>query len=155
MKIYYSTKFEKEYKKLPKKIKSVAEKKEKLFRKDPYSTQLKIHKLTVLVYDRGRGDYIEKMFYCYNDTTDKIINLQSKLKISHSQTRECRKIAEVNGRLCVQDKCKIISDMEFCVNACQNEAFINIHCDDKDSQLDALRKDLYSTVEKNCKELSN
>ena len=110
---------------------------------------------SVLVYDHDHADYIEKMFYCYNDTTNKIINLQSKIKISHSQTRECRKIAEVNGRLCVQEQCKIISDMEFCVNACQNGAFINIHCDDKDNQLDALRKDLYLTVGKNCKELSN
>lgn len=46
MKIYYSTKFEKEYRKLPKKIKLAAEKKEKLFRKDPYFAQLKTHKLT-------------------------------------------------------------------------------------------------------------
>lgn len=46
MKIYYSGKFEKEYKKLPKKIKLFAEKKEKLFRKDPFYSQLKTHKLT-------------------------------------------------------------------------------------------------------------
>lgn len=46
MKIYYSTKFGKEYKKLPKKIKLAAEKKESLFREDPFSPQLKTHKLT-------------------------------------------------------------------------------------------------------------
>ena len=46
MKIYYSSKFEKEYKKLSKKVKLVAEKKEKLFRKDPFNPQLKTHKLT-------------------------------------------------------------------------------------------------------------
>lgn len=46
MKIYYSSKFEKEYKKLPQKIKLLAEKKEKLFRKDPYTPSLKTHKLT-------------------------------------------------------------------------------------------------------------
>lgn len=46
MKIYYSTKFAKEYKKLPKKIKLAAEKKEKLFRENPYYPQLKTHKLT-------------------------------------------------------------------------------------------------------------
>ncbi len=46
MKIYYSTKFGKEYKKLPKKIKLAAEKKENLFREDPFSPQLKTHRLT-------------------------------------------------------------------------------------------------------------
>lgn len=46
MKIYYSTKFSKEYKKLPKKIKLTAEKKEELFRENPFSPQLKTHKLT-------------------------------------------------------------------------------------------------------------
>lgn len=46
MRIYYSSKFEKEYRKLPKKVKISAEKKEKLFRKDPFSPALKTHKLT-------------------------------------------------------------------------------------------------------------
>lgn len=46
MKIYYSSKFAKEYKKLPLKIKKLAEKKEKLFRQDPFHPQLKTHKLT-------------------------------------------------------------------------------------------------------------
>lgn len=45
MKIYYSTKFAREYKKLPGKIKLVAEKKEKIFRKNPFHHQLKTHKL--------------------------------------------------------------------------------------------------------------
>lgn len=46
MKIYYSSRFEKAYKKLPKKVKLEAEKKEKVFRKDPYTPSLKTHKLT-------------------------------------------------------------------------------------------------------------
>ena len=46
MKIFYSTKFAKEYKKLPLKVKRAAEKKEKIFRKDPFAPQLKTHKLT-------------------------------------------------------------------------------------------------------------
>lgn len=46
MKIYYSSKFEKEYKKLPKKVKLTAEKKEKLFRQDPFCPSLKVHRLT-------------------------------------------------------------------------------------------------------------
>lgn len=45
MKIYYSSKFAKEYKKLPQKIKLIAEKKEKVFRKDPHENSLKTHSL--------------------------------------------------------------------------------------------------------------
>ena len=45
MKIYYSSKFAKEYKRLPKKIKLLAEKKELVFRKNPHETSLKTHKL--------------------------------------------------------------------------------------------------------------
>lgn len=46
MKIYYSSKFAKEYKKLPTKIKVAAEKKEKIFRLDPFDARLKTHKLS-------------------------------------------------------------------------------------------------------------
>jgi len=46
MKIYYSSKFAREYKKLPLKVKLSAEKREKVFRKDPFAAQLKTHKLT-------------------------------------------------------------------------------------------------------------
>jgi addiction module RelE/StbE family toxin len=46
MKIYYSSKFAKEYKKLSYKVKLSAEKREKIFRKDPFDPQLKTHKLT-------------------------------------------------------------------------------------------------------------
>lgn len=46
MKICYSSKFAKEYKRLPDKIKAKAEEKEKLFRKNPYHSRLKTHKLT-------------------------------------------------------------------------------------------------------------
>ncbi|MFQ5452124.1 MAG: type II toxin-antitoxin system YafQ family toxin [Candidatus Paceibacterota bacterium] len=45
MRIYYSSTFEKEYRKLPKKIKHKAEKGEKIFRKDPFNPRLKTHKL--------------------------------------------------------------------------------------------------------------
>lgn len=45
MKIYYSSKFAKEYKKLPSIIKNLAQKKEIIFRKDPYEAQLKTHRL--------------------------------------------------------------------------------------------------------------
>lgn len=46
MKIIYSPRFAKEYKQLPIKIKLQAEKKEGIFRKDPFTSSLKTHKLT-------------------------------------------------------------------------------------------------------------
>ena len=46
MTIYYSSKFAKEYKSLPERIKMQAERKEQLFRLDPHNPQLKTHKLT-------------------------------------------------------------------------------------------------------------
>ncbi len=45
MKIYYSGKFGREYRKLPLTVKKVAEQKEKIFRKDPFDPRLKTHKL--------------------------------------------------------------------------------------------------------------
>ncbi|MDP3710804.1 MAG: type II toxin-antitoxin system mRNA interferase toxin, RelE/StbE family [bacterium] len=45
MKIYYSSKFEREYKKLPRNIKLLAEEKEIIFRKNPADPRLKTHKL--------------------------------------------------------------------------------------------------------------
>jgi len=46
MKIYYSSKFAREYKRLPRRVKTAAEKKETVFRKDPFDKALKTHKLT-------------------------------------------------------------------------------------------------------------
>lgn len=46
MRIYYSSKFAREYKKLPIKIKKIAEKKEKIFRQNPFEPRLKTHRLT-------------------------------------------------------------------------------------------------------------
>jgi len=45
MDIIYSSKFAREYKKLPKEIKSIAEKNEIIFRKNPLDPRLKTHKL--------------------------------------------------------------------------------------------------------------
>lgn len=45
MKIIYSSKFAREYKKLPNNIKDAAEEHEALFRKDPFDPKLKTHKL--------------------------------------------------------------------------------------------------------------
>lgn len=46
MNIYYSKTFQKQYKKLPLQVKLLAEKKESIFRLDPYDPSLKTHKLT-------------------------------------------------------------------------------------------------------------
>ena len=45
MRIYYSSKFEREYAKLPKEIKVLAEEKETMFRKTPFAPKLNAHKL--------------------------------------------------------------------------------------------------------------
>ena len=45
MPILYSSKFEREYKRLPQYAKEKAEEKEKLFRADPFDPKLKTHKL--------------------------------------------------------------------------------------------------------------
>lgn len=45
MEIVYSSKFAREYKKLPERVKDLAEKKEKIFRKNPLDKRLKTHKL--------------------------------------------------------------------------------------------------------------
>jgi len=46
MTVYYSSKFAREYKRLPQKIKKQAENKELIFRKDPFHSSLNTHKLT-------------------------------------------------------------------------------------------------------------
>lgn len=45
MEIIYSSKFAREYKKLPNSIKDVAEEQEKIFRENPFDPRLKTHKL--------------------------------------------------------------------------------------------------------------
>jgi mRNA interferase YafQ len=45
MEIIYSSKFAREYKKLPKDVKALAEEQEIIFRKDPLDPRLKTHKL--------------------------------------------------------------------------------------------------------------
>ncbi len=45
MKIIYTSKFAREYKKMSKKVQLLAEEKEKIFRKDPFASILNTHKL--------------------------------------------------------------------------------------------------------------
>jgi len=44
MKIFYSSKFAREYRKLPLRVKKIAEKKEQIFRKNPFDSKLRAHK---------------------------------------------------------------------------------------------------------------
>jgi len=46
MEIIYSPRFAKSYKKLPARIKKIAEQKEAIFRNDPFDQRLKTHKLS-------------------------------------------------------------------------------------------------------------
>ena len=45
VKIVYSSRFARSYKKLPTRVKRVAEKRERIFRRDPFDPRLKTHKL--------------------------------------------------------------------------------------------------------------
>ncbi len=45
MKIFYSPEFLRKYKQLPQELKEKTEKKEEIFRKNPFDPRLKIHKL--------------------------------------------------------------------------------------------------------------
>lgn len=45
MEIFYTPKFAREYKKLPKKVKGIAERHEQLFRTNPFDARLDTHKL--------------------------------------------------------------------------------------------------------------
>lgn len=45
MKIIYSSKFAREYKKLSSEVKLIAKRREKIFRKNPFDNRLKTHKL--------------------------------------------------------------------------------------------------------------
>lgn len=45
MRIYYSSKFKREYTKLPQKIKKLAEEREIVFRKNPFNSALNTHNL--------------------------------------------------------------------------------------------------------------
>lgn len=45
MKIIYTSKFEREYKKLSEPLKDLAEEREKIFRKNPFDKKLETHKL--------------------------------------------------------------------------------------------------------------
>lgn len=72
MKIEYSDKFRRAYKKLPYEIKDIAEKKEELFRKNPFNSQLKTHKLKGELsdfYSFSITYHYRIVFHFENDTT--------------------------------------------------------------------------------------
>ncbi|MBU4536690.1 type II toxin-antitoxin system mRNA interferase toxin, RelE/StbE family [Patescibacteria group bacterium] len=61
MQIIYSPSFLKKYKKLPIEIKRLAEKKEKIFRNNPFDTSLKTHRL----HGKFKGAYSFSINYEY------------------------------------------------------------------------------------------
>ncbi|MEK7673621.1 MAG: type II toxin-antitoxin system mRNA interferase toxin, RelE/StbE family [Patescibacteria group bacterium] len=77
MKIIYSSKFEKEYKKLPYKIKLIAEKKEKLFRKNPFNPILNTHKLHGRLYEFWSFSITDKYRIVFEFTESDIIYFHS------------------------------------------------------------------------------
>jgi len=70
MRIYYSSKFEREYKKLSKEIKKLAEEKEAIFRENPFDQQLNTHKL--------HGHFKEYWVFSINDKYRIIFNFAKK-----------------------------------------------------------------------------
>jgi len=70
MKIYYSSKFEREYKKLSKEIKKLAEEKEAIFRENPFNPLLNTHKL--------HGRFKEYWVFSVNDKYRIIFNFAKK-----------------------------------------------------------------------------
>ncbi len=73
MKIYYSSKFEREYKKLSKEIKKLAEEKEAIFRENLFDPQLNAHKL--------HGRFNEYWAFSVNDKYRVIFEFVKKDKI--------------------------------------------------------------------------
>ncbi len=69
MEIRYSPKFKRQYKKLPKEIKARAEKREVIFREDPFDPRLKTHKLHVSYEGvmRCSGDYSYRIIFYFAD----------------------------------------------------------------------------------------
>jgi len=70
MRIYYSSKFEREYKKLTKEIKKLAEEKEIVFRENPHDPQLNAHKL--------HGRFKEYWAFSINDKYRIIFNFAKR-----------------------------------------------------------------------------
>ena len=77
MKIIYSSKFEKEYKKLSYKIKLISEKKEKLFRKNPFNPILNTHKLHGRLYEFWSFSITDKYRIVFEFTESDIIYFHS------------------------------------------------------------------------------
>lgn len=69
MKIYYSPKFEKDYRKLPTSIKTKVKNKTKIFRSNPYTSQLKTHKLmgSLKDYWSFSVDYSYRIIFQFNE----------------------------------------------------------------------------------------
>jgi len=74
MKIIYTSKFVRKYKKLPAKVKDTAEENEKIFRKDPFDPVLKTHKLSGKLKDLWSFSigYKHRIIFEFSDNKDVI-----------------------------------------------------------------------------------
>ncbi len=75
MKILYLPKFIRQYRKLPLKIKDLAEKKEKIFRKNPFDKILNVHKLhgELNSFWSFSIDYNYRIIFDFQDKSKKIV----------------------------------------------------------------------------------
>ncbi len=73
MKIYYSSKFAREYKSLPMIVKKKAEKQEKLFRNNQFDLKLKTHKLSGVLKDFWAFSIDHKYRIIFEFTDEKTI----------------------------------------------------------------------------------
>ena len=76
-KIIYTPALKKEYKKLPKKIKFIAEQKEKLFRKNPFNPILDTHKLHGRLYEFWSFSITDKYRIIFEFKEKNIVNFHS------------------------------------------------------------------------------
>lgn len=72
VKIYYSPQFAKAYKRLPPNIQLIAEKKEKIFRKNPFDPRLRTHRLAgrLQVYWSFSINYRYRIIFSFDKSTD-------------------------------------------------------------------------------------
>ena len=77
MQIIYSTKFEREYRKLTPELKSSAKKKEKIFRKNPFHPSLETHKLSGRLHPNWAFSISYSYRIIFEFTSEKLIYFHS------------------------------------------------------------------------------
>jgi addiction module RelE/StbE family toxin len=77
MQIIYSSKFEREYRKLTHELKLAAKKKEKIFRKNPFNPTLETHKLSGKLYPNWAFSISHSYRIIFEFATEKLIYFHS------------------------------------------------------------------------------